>query len=128
MSKPSKIYRDSNLLTLAQGEKCLLRSVKGCLEDEGTTTVAAHSNWGQDGKGKSLKASDAKSVWSCYRCHSWLDQGMATNEKKQQTFDQAFEQQIEEWVKIAENICLKPWKVKAARDVLDHLGVSYGIR
>lgn len=103
-----------------------MRAVRGCLEDEGSTTVAAHSNWGRDGKGKGLKATDAKTVWSCVRCHQWLDQGMAVEEKKQKTFDDAYEHQIEEWLKIAENICLKPWKVKAARDVLDHIGVSYG--
>lgn len=51
---------------------------------------------------------------------------MATKEKKQKTWDAAYAQQIEEWIKIADNICLKPWKVEAARKVLDHLGVSYG--
>ena len=51
---------------------------------------------------------------------------MATKEKKQKIWDAAYARQIDEWKQIAENICLKPWKVEAARNVLDYLGVPYG--
>jgi hypothetical protein len=51
---------------------------------------------------------------------------MAPKKEKQRVWDAAYARQIEEWIKIAENICLKPWRVEAARKVLDHLGVSYG--
>jgi hypothetical protein len=50
---------------------------------------------------------------------------MASAAQKKKAWDAAYQRQIEEWVKIAENICLKPWRVEAARNVLDHLGVSY---
>lgn len=50
---------------------------------------------------------------------------MATSVQKNKIWNAAYQRQIEEWVKIAENICLKPWRVEAARKVLDHLGVSY---
>jgi hypothetical protein len=55
-----------------------------------------------------------------------LDQGDMTSEQQKQVFRDAYERQIDAWIKIAENHCLRPWKVKTARDVLDHLGVSYG--
>ena len=125
-SMRSNNYRDANLLKLAAGERCLLESTPRCQGMLGQTTVPCHSNLMEDGKGRALKASDAKTVWGCYSCHHWLDQGMATKEKKQKIWDAAYARQIEEWVKIADNICLKPWKVEAARKVLDHLGVPYG--
>ena len=122
----SKNYRDNNLLKLAQGERCLLLAVERCQTNLGETTTANHSNLLSDGKGRGMKASDAKTVWGCLHCHSWLDQGMAPKKEKQRVWDAAYARQIEEWVKIADNICLKPWKVEAARKVLDHLGVPYG--
>jgi len=121
----SKNYRDPNLLKLAQGELCLLTAVQRCQTNLGETTIACHSNLLMDGKGRGLKASDAKTVWGCLHCHTWLDQGMATSVQKNKIWNAAYQRQIEEWVKIAENICLKPWRVEAARKVLDHLGVSY---
>lgn len=120
------IYRDSNLLRLANGERCLLLSVENCQTHLGETTVACHSNLLLDGKGRGMKASDAKTVWGCLHCHTWLDQGNAPKAEKKRVWDAAYTRQIEEWVKIADNICLKPWRVKAARDVLDYLGVSHG--
>ena len=119
-------YRDNNLLKLAQGERCLLLAVERCQTNLGETTIACHSNLLLDGKARGLKASDAKTVWGCLHCHTWLDQGMAAKKEKQRVWDAAYARQIEEWVKIADNICLKPWKVEAARKVLDHLGVPYG--
>lgn len=34
----------------------------------------AHSNWMEDGKGKSHKAHDCYFAFLCARCHAWLDQ------------------------------------------------------
>jgi hypothetical protein len=96
------------------------------LTTEGSTTVACHENSLEAGKGMGLKADDSRTVWGCINCHRLLDTGMMLYEEKQQLFKEAHERQIDEWIKIAENICLKPWKVDAAKDVLDHLGVSYG--
>ena len=39
------------------------------------TVCAAHSNQLRDGKGRSLKASDAAIAALCYTCHSRIDQG-----------------------------------------------------
>lgn len=116
------MYRDDNLLKLAKGEKCLLQVSDQCLGEEGSTTVAAHSNQMAHGKGKGLKAEDCFTVWSCYKCHSLFDQGGSfSREEKNDLFYEALLRQIEEWRKIATNPALKPWKVEAARQVLDHL-------
>jgi hypothetical protein len=53
------------------------------MDDEGSTTVAAHSNWGEHGKGKAIKAEDSYSVWACWRCHQMLDQGLTEIGKKE---------------------------------------------
>jgi len=119
-----KIYRDKSLLKLAQGEECLLQVPKIC--QGGTETiVACHSNQGSDGKGMGQKASDAATVWGCAACHKWLDQGPASQEEKAQVFDDALTLQYIEWIKIARTPSLRPWKVTAAKNVLNHLGLSW---
>jgi hypothetical protein len=120
------MYRDPNLLKLAKGEKCLLQISDDCMGDEGSTTVAAHSNLMTHGKGKGLKAEDCFSVWACYKCHSLFDQGGSfTREEKNDLFYEALLRQIEEWRKIATTPTLKPWKVEAAREALDYLINQY---
>ena len=118
------MYRDKNLLNLAEGQECLLNISKRCLTTEGSTTVACHENTLDAGKGMGLKADDSRTIWGCFYCHQFFDQGGVFDAKE--AFAQAHERQIDEWIKIAENPCLKPWKVNAAREVLDYLGVSYG--
>jgi hypothetical protein len=116
------MYRDANLLKLAKGEKCLLEVADDCLGDEGSTTVAAHSNLMEHGKGKGLKSQDCFTVWACHRCHSLFDQGGSfTRQEKRDIFYAALLRQIEEWRKIGVNPALQPWKVQAARNALDHL-------
>lgn len=39
------------------------------------TVCAAHSNWGEHGKGGQKKADDNRVASLCHRCHSALDQG-----------------------------------------------------
>jgi hypothetical protein len=120
------MYRDPNLLKLAKGEKCLLQISDDCMGDEGSTTVAAHSNFMMHGKAKGLKAEDCYSVWSCYKCHSIFDQGgVFTREEKANLFYEALLRQIEEWRKIATTPTLKLWKVEAARNALDYLINQY---
>jgi hypothetical protein len=120
------MYRDANLLKLAKGEKCLLQISDYCFGDEGSTTVAAHSNLMAHGKGKGLKAEDCFTVWACYKCHSLFDQGGSfTREEKNDLFYEALLRQIEEWRKIATTPTLKPWKVEAAREALDYLINQY---
>lgn len=120
------MYRSNNLLKLAQGEKCLLQTSARCLGDEGSTTVAAHSNELRHGKGRGLKAEDCYSVWACYHCHHWLDQGSANWQAKEDAFRQAFLRQLREWADIAQSPTRKPWKIQAARDVLAYLGDQNG--
>lgn len=120
------MYRDKNLLNLAEGQECLFNISRRCWTDEGSTTVACHDNSLESGKGMALKADDSKTVWGCYHCHQLLDQGDLSHEDKKAIFKIAFARQIEEWTKIAESPLLRPWKVEAARKVLDHLGVKYG--
>lgn len=116
------MYRDPNLLKLAKGEKCLFQISDDCMGNEGSTTVAAHSNLMEHGKGKGLKAQDCFTVWSCHKCHSLFDQGRSfSREEKRDIFYEALLRQIEEWRKIGVNPALKPWKVEAARNVLEHL-------
>lgn len=119
------MYRDKKLLELAEGQECLLMIHRKCLGDEGSTTVAAHDNSLQSGKGMALKADDSRTVWGCYWCHSMLDQGQMEYEEKQEAFEEAYIRQVQEWAKIAQNLCLRPWKVEAAKRVLEHLGVKY---
>lgn len=121
-------YRDKNLLDLAQGQECLLNISPKCRGSEGETTVAAHDNSLQSGKGMALKADDSRTVWGCYYCHAMLDQGLMDYEDRQTAFKDAYSRQVEEWLKIAQNPCLKPWRVEAARQVLDHLKVPYDER
>ncbi|NDH05259.1 DUF1364 family protein [bacterium] len=119
------MYRDKDLLNLAQGEECLLNISSRCLTIEGSTTVACHDNSLQSGKGMALKADDSRSVWGCYWCHTLLDQGNMEYEERQRAFHDGYIRQVQEWLKIATNPCLRPWKVQAARKVLDHIGVPY---
>ena len=119
------MYRDKDLLRLAEGQECLLQISKRCLCDEGSTTVAAHDNSLQSGKGMGLKADDSRTVWADFWCHQLFDQGDLEYEEKQEIFRQAYERQIQEWIKIAQSPTMRPWKIEAAKRVLDHIGVSY---
>ena len=119
------MYRDRHLLDLAKGEECLLNISDRCMTTDGSTTVACHDNSLESGKGMGLKADDSYSVWGCYYCHSLLDQGHWERDDRKKAFADAYSRQLHEWLKIAQNPCLKPWRVEAARQVLDHLGVDY---
>jgi hypothetical protein len=118
------MYRDPDLLRLAQGQRCLLNIHPYCDDDEGSTTVACHSNELIHGKGKGIKADDCMSVWGCYKCHTWLDQGDMSKQKKAKIFDEAWYKQVGEWHKIADNPLLKPWRKEAAERVLKHIGAK----
>lgn len=120
------MYRNNDVLRLAQGEKCLLEAHPYCSGAEGSTTVAAHSNQLIHGKGKGLKADDSMTVWACYKCHEWLDQGTMDKKAKAKLFDKAWKLQVEEWHKIAESLTIKPWRREAAINVLTHIGALHG--
>jgi hypothetical protein len=67
---PKLIYvRDDRIRLACQRLEC-----QHCGRDDGTITWA-HSNWGEHGKGRSIKASDIYVAAMCAVCHYLLDQG-----------------------------------------------------
>ena len=103
----TEIYRDKFLLKLAQDQLCLLKVQNFC-RGGSSSTVACHHKSARSGKGMGIKASDAYTVWGCFG------------------FQAAHLLQVAEWHKIANNIATRPWKVEAARNVLNHLGINHG--
>lgn len=73
-------YRNPRLLSLARDQACV-----ACGVSDGTT-VAAHSNLGEHGKGFSLKAHDGMSAWLCHGCHYQLDQGARMTKAERRLF------------------------------------------
>jgi hypothetical protein len=71
----SKGPRMTPIRKSARDEECTLR-FPVCNGDT-KTTVWAHSNNYQDGKGGSIKARDEEGCYACFACHSWLDGGYA---------------------------------------------------
>ena len=76
-SKPmkSKDPKSTPIRKSAKGQECTLR-FPCCCEDS-STTVWAHSNRLEDGKGMGIKARDEEGCYACFACHSWLDGGYA---------------------------------------------------
>lgn len=64
-------YRDQRIRDSARGETCTMRL--HCCNRSPDTTVWAHSNKMQDGKGKGLKADDDKGAYMCSACHDEYD-------------------------------------------------------
>lgn len=64
-------YRNPKILKAAQDEPCTLL-LDGCTGG-GADTVAAHSNYGEDGKGGAQKADDCFVAFTCHHCHGVLD-------------------------------------------------------
>ena len=81
-SRNQMAYRNRKLLDLARNQACV-----NCGAEDGTV-VPAHSNLGEHGKGKSLKADDSMVMWLCHTCHSELDQGkrMSRDERREFTY------------------------------------------
>lgn len=68
----------------AKGEDCTLRFI-GICNYNSETTVWAHSNRLQDGKGMGIKARDEEGCYACSACHAYLDGGWVRD--KGMTFD-----------------------------------------
>lgn len=110
------------LLELARGQTCLLRWRRGCLGDDGTTTVACHENRIASGnKGLGYKAHDWRSAWGCFVCHSALDQPRdgTPHDVLTAVFDAAWLRQLVEWQRIADNPQARPWKRAASAWALE---------
>ena len=112
----SQAYRD-----LARGKPCMLQIPYVCNRDP-ETTVLAHSNSQSHGKGMGLKADDAiGSVWACYACHCWVDQGDASAAVKELAWRRANERMQVALEEIAASATAKPRDREAARWALDRI-------
>ena len=65
-------YRSPLLLRLARGQDCMVQIPDIC-NGNSETTVAAHANWPEYGKGMSLKAHDFAIAFACSDCHAAID-------------------------------------------------------
>lgn len=56
-----------------------------CVKCGQSPSQAAHSNFGEHGKGKGIKADDKYTIPLCYKCHQWFDQyrGMGLVESRE---------------------------------------------
>lgn len=98
------MYRSAKLLGDARGQACT-----NCNCNDGTT-VCAHSNWQEHGKGKSLKANDCFTAWLCFTCHAWLDQGSSKTDPTD-TWLPTREQKREMWRKAYDKTMLKRFEL-----------------
>ena len=69
-------FRSKKLTDSARDQPCM-----NCGRNDGTT-VSAHSNWPEHGKGASMKAADCFIAYLCGPCHAWLDQGSGNDPTK----------------------------------------------
>ena len=67
------MWRSRKYLDAVAGlRRCLVQSPACRLNPDDPTVVAAHSDQGEDGKGKGIKADDSMVAAACYDCHNWL--------------------------------------------------------
>ncbi|MDO3663392.1 DUF968 domain-containing protein [Acinetobacter higginsii] len=53
-----------------------------CIKCGGGPSQAAHSNFGEHGKGKGIKADDKYTIPLCHSCHQWFDQYLAMDREE----------------------------------------------
>lgn len=112
--------RNAAVLEMARGRMCMLHAPYTEFHD-GSTTVCAHGNWSDMGKGERRKADDCYTVWACHTCHMWLDQQGATYEEKRQVFLLGMVRQMLAWEQIAVSTTEPPKFRRAAEWALDQL-------
>ncbi|MDR6887864.1 MULTISPECIES: nuclease domain-containing protein [Variovorax] len=112
------------LLNMAKGQRCLLQ-VPGTCSGDTATTVACHSNWSVHGKAGARKADDQYTVYGCFACHTWLDQGPAPAAEKIERFAAAHRWMVAIWQDIVAGMQpATPRERRAAQWALDHLKES----
>lgn len=111
--------RSPALLDMARGRPCLFR-LPGLCNGDPATVVACHSNQGAHGKAGARKADDCFSAWGCYACHTWLDQGDATQEEKVAAFEAALRLQLDAWRQVEADPTEQPRFRRAASWALEH--------
>lgn len=55
------------------------------------TTVAAHANWLEYGKGMGIKAHDIYTAWACFNCHVAMDELMIDRDQAKEYWRRGFE-------------------------------------
>ncbi len=117
-------WRCQTLLDMARDRPCLLL-VPGICNYRTDTTVAAHSNWTEHGgKAGARKADDCYSAWACYACHTWLDAGRASADRKRAAFLAAHPLQVLAWRQIATDPTEPARYRRAALAALERLGAT----
>jgi hypothetical protein len=76
---PDRPIRSTKVLRSAKGQTCTARFPHGICNADPATTVWAHLNGHEFGKGMGIKAHDVLGFHSCDRCHAYYDVGHATN-------------------------------------------------
>jgi hypothetical protein len=65
------------------------------------TTVSAHANFVEYGKGRGIKAPDYFVAWLCYACHYNLDHGTIwSKQEKWEMWHRAYARTVEQWFKL----------------------------
>lgn len=99
--------RIQKILDSARGEDCALQ-IDGVCNHNPETTVWAHSNQHEDGKGMSTKAHDLFGCYACSDCHAWLDGGYVrggyTTDFVNETFHRAMKRS---WLRLVQKGVLK---------------------
>lgn len=85
-------FRSPKLLQAARDEPCVLCRSVG-------TTVAAHSNALEHGRGAGFKAPDYYVAYVCQRCHDEIDgrSGALSKEDKRELWTRAFIRTVALW-------------------------------
>lgn len=116
----SEAKRNQALLDMARARPCLLQAPYTMSHDP-ATTVACHGNSHKFGKAKGRKANDQYTVWGCFECHGWLDQGSATAEEKEKVFHLGMFRQMLAWEQVAASESEPQRFRRAAEWALDQL-------
>lgn len=112
--------RNPAILEMARGRPCLLQAPYTMSHDP-ATTVGCHGNGHQFGKGDRRKADDCYVVWGCFECHSWLDQGSASQHEKLRVFHLGMFRQMLAWEQVAASEHESQRFKRAAEWALDNL-------
>ena len=119
-------YVDRNLLDMARGQPCLLRSP--ICNNDVETTVACHGSGVANGKGMAYKTSDPLSCQGCSSCNHFTDAyGGATATEKRAVFEAGHARQVIRWKEIAASTTAPARDIASARAALVYL-TSLGMR
>ena len=71
----------------AEGQPCMVKSP--VCNSRTATTVLAHENSSDGGKGMSIKSHDHHSIFACSACHDYYDKGPASRGEKVMIYAQS---------------------------------------